>query len=209
MAAKKNSTKTRGSGTIHWSEAGGSFDFSPSDSLCQRLVDIGLGTVRSCWDRKGGVQHAFELASARIGHEFPPNSRKNAKVNRVNRWISSLPISIWVFPKIGYPQIIHFNKVFLFSPSILGVFPLLLETPISFHCFLVSTLHGTIQFIPPQKTHTTSAEGSVFGPIGWWRRRGILARTPCRNPGHRKKHKWLQPLRISLCLSTYLDVHGS
>ena len=27
---------------------------------------------------------------------------------------------IWVFPKKGYPQIIHFNKVFHYKPSILG-----------------------------------------------------------------------------------------
>ena len=36
---------------------------------------------------------------------------------------------IWVFPKIvGFPpQIIHFNRVFHYKPSILGLF---LETPI-------------------------------------------------------------------------------
>ena len=28
------------------------------------------------------------------------------------------------------PQIIHFNRVFHYKPSILGVFPLFLETPI-------------------------------------------------------------------------------
>ena len=40
-------------------------------------------------------------------------------------------MAIWVFPKIGVgPQIIHFNRVFHYKPSILGVFPLFLETPI-------------------------------------------------------------------------------
>ena len=28
--------------------------------------------------------------------------------------------NIWVFPQIGVPQIIHFNKVFHYKPSILG-----------------------------------------------------------------------------------------
>ena len=33
------------------------------------------------------------------------------------------------FQKYGYPQIIHFNRVFHYKPSILVVFPLFLETP--------------------------------------------------------------------------------
>ena len=33
--------------------------------------------------------------------------------------------------KKGVPQIIHFNRVFHYKPSILVVFPLFLETPIS------------------------------------------------------------------------------
>ncbi len=37
-----------------------------------------------------------------------PDSKKNSS------WI------IWVFPKIGYPQIIQFNRVFHYKPSILG-----------------------------------------------------------------------------------------
>ena len=37
-----------------------------------------------------------------------------------------------MFPKIGVPQIIHFNRVFHCKPSILVVFPLFLETPICF-----------------------------------------------------------------------------
>ena len=38
-------------------------------------------------------------------------------------------ISNWMFPKIvGFPQNIHFNRVFHYKPSILGV-PLFLETP--------------------------------------------------------------------------------
>ena len=36
---------------------------------------------------------------------------------------------IWMFPKIVVPQIIHFNRVFHYKPSILGV-SLFLETPI-------------------------------------------------------------------------------
>ena len=41
-------------------------------------------------------------------------------------------VYIWMFPKIvGFPpQIIHFNRVFHHKPFILGVFPLILETPI-------------------------------------------------------------------------------
>ena len=38
---------------------------------------------------------------------------------------------MWVFPKIGYPQIIHFNRVFHYKPSILGV-SLFLDTPMYF-----------------------------------------------------------------------------
>ena len=37
-----------------------------------------------------------------------------------------------MFPKIRVPQIIHFNRVFLYKPSILGI-PLFLETPIYSH----------------------------------------------------------------------------
>ena len=48
----------------------------------------------------------------------------------------SFPLKlIRMFPKIevGNPQIIHFHRVFpLFSPSILGLFPLFLETPINY-----------------------------------------------------------------------------
>ena len=36
-----------------------------------------------------------------------------------------------VFQKYGYPQIIHFNRLFHYKPSILGETPLFLETPIS------------------------------------------------------------------------------
>ena len=42
----------------------------------------------------------------------------------------SLSVDVWVFPKNrGYPQIIHFNKVFHYKPSNFGV-SLFLETPI-------------------------------------------------------------------------------
>ena len=35
-------------------------------------------------------------------------------------WLQKLQQDIWVFPKIGVPQIIHFNRVFHYKPSILG-----------------------------------------------------------------------------------------
>ena len=41
----------------------------------------------------------------------------------VSKHSLNLPIlgtSIWMFPKIVVPQIIHFNKVFHYKPSILG-----------------------------------------------------------------------------------------
>ena len=36
-------------------------------------------------------------------------------------------IYTWVFPKIKVPQIIHFNRVLPYKPTILGVLPLFLE----------------------------------------------------------------------------------
>ena len=47
--------------------------------------------------------------------------------------------STWLFPKIGVPQIIHFNRVFHYKPSIFGV-PLFLETSTCMYIFGVSTL---------------------------------------------------------------------
>ena len=44
--------------------------------------------------------------------EIPSTTISRFKKN--SSWI------IWVFPKIGYPQIIHFNRVFHYKPSILG-----------------------------------------------------------------------------------------
>ena len=35
-------------------------------------------------------------------------------------WCISALRNIWVFQKYGYPQIIHFNRVFHYKPSILG-----------------------------------------------------------------------------------------
>ena len=40
---------------------------------------------------------------------------------------------MWVFPKIGYPQIIHFNRGFHYNPSILG-YHYFLETPMYLVC---------------------------------------------------------------------------
>ena len=62
-----------------------------------------------------------------ISSTFPWES-----VDLDSEWIWFHWVSIWVFPKIGVetPQIIHFNRVFHYKPSILGVFPLFLETPI-------------------------------------------------------------------------------
>ena len=39
-----------------------------------------------------------------------------------SNWFSSiyLPLYEWMFPKIGVPQIIHFDRVFHYKPSILG-----------------------------------------------------------------------------------------
>ena len=51
---------------------------------------------------------------------------------------------IWVFPKIVYPQIIHFNRGFHYKPPILGV-PLFLETPISI--YYKSWLYLMFQYI--------------------------------------------------------------
>ena len=36
------------------------------------------------------------------------------------RWLLVTKNTMWVFPKIGYPPIIHFNRVFHYKPSILG-----------------------------------------------------------------------------------------
>ena len=47
-----------------------------------------------------------------------PVSRKHEK----DGFLRDVCVCIWVFPKIGvlYPQIIHFNRVFHYKPSILG-----------------------------------------------------------------------------------------
>ena len=41
-------------------------------------------------------------------------------------------LDIWVFPKIGVPQIINFNRIFHYKPSILG-YPYFLKHP--YRCF--------------------------------------------------------------------------
>ena len=44
-----------------------------------------------------------------------------ARVSEICGCMLYLYICIWVFPKmIWYPQIIHFNRVFHYTPSILG-----------------------------------------------------------------------------------------
>ena len=42
-------------------------------------------------------------------------------------------VDIWMFPKIGYPQIIHFNRVFHYKPSILG-YPYFWKHPYVYIC---------------------------------------------------------------------------
>ena len=59
---------------------------------------------------------------------------------------STLPIfsNMWMFPKIVVPQIIHFNKVFHYQPSILG-YPYFWKHPCAcrfclllMHCFMAN-----------------------------------------------------------------------
>ena len=60
-------------------------------------------------------------------------------------WLSKM--YIWVFPKIGgTPQIIHFNRVFQFKPSILG-YPYFWKHPYVFSSYLplVTNLSGPIK----------------------------------------------------------------
>ena len=52
------------------------------------------------------------------------------------------------FQKSGrYPQIIHFNSVFRYKPSIFGI-PLLLETSMSLHFFLSPRSPGILDASP-------------------------------------------------------------
>ena len=53
--------------------------------------------------------------------DLPKPSGPSPKKNYKNSY-SHKPKHTWVLPKIGvqYPQIIHFNKVFHYKPSILG-----------------------------------------------------------------------------------------
>ncbi len=48
------------------------------------------------------------------------------------------PKSIWVFPKIAVPPIIHFNRVFYYKPSILG-YPYFWKHPFGLHFFSKDT----------------------------------------------------------------------
>ena len=53
----------------------------------------------------------------------PPNWRHWYAINRNSRFLINLVLKIWMFPKIGVPQIINFNgfnRVFHYKPSILG-----------------------------------------------------------------------------------------
>ena len=68
-------------------------------------------------------------------------------------------IYIWMFPKIGVPQIIHVNKVFHYKPSILG-YPYFWKHPYTYTtggcCFwisealYVSKKHAGRDITPPQ-----------------------------------------------------------
>ena len=48
-----------------------------------------------------------------------PSLRRNFQPG-VFSWEDVIVCNIWVFPKIGIPQIVHFNRVFHHKPSILG-----------------------------------------------------------------------------------------
>ena len=54
-----------------------------------------------------------------------------------------------VEPKIGYPQIIHFNRVFHFKPSILGGFP----TPIFGNTHVVKLFGLVVWLYSEQPPH--------------------------------------------------------
>ncbi len=76
-----------------------------------------------------------DQVQSRIFHHLVVNSKVAHYVRWPPIWFSpgkEKIINKWVFPKIGVPQIIHFNRVFHYKPSILVVFPLFLETPKSF-----------------------------------------------------------------------------
>ena len=90
-------------------------------------------------------------------------------------------ISNWMFPKIvGFPQNIHFNRVFHYKPSILGV-PLFLETPnwcleledfdVGSHTLLFSADDNTITWdISWYKIiHRRSTILSCLGFVDWLR----------------------------------------
>ena len=76
---------------------------------------------------------SFLPVNQKSSSRFLPNwsySAKYKKLGLLYCWRT------WMFPRIGgkTPQIIHFNRVFHYhyKPSILGVFPLFLETPTRF-----------------------------------------------------------------------------
>ena len=70
---------------------------------------------------------------------FHPMASQIFKVSTANIvLVETCRMYIWVFPKIGvrYPQIMHFNRVFHYKPSILG-YPYFWKHPYSSTAYVV------------------------------------------------------------------------
>ena len=72
-------------------------------------------------------------------------------------------IFIWVFPKImGNPQIIHFNRVFHYKPSILG-YPYFRKHPYRYPFLISRCLFRKILVV-----QVTGTSGALSGTLLFW-----------------------------------------
>ena len=90
---------------------------------------------------------------------------------------------MWMFQKIGVPQIIHVHRGFHYKPSILGYVPLFLETPICFFWNLWSKLSWLRAHQPSSCPQCTALR--VWAPWGykpictrWWQLKYLFIFTP-------------------------------
>ena len=112
---------------------------------------------------------------------------------------------MWVFSKIGVftPQIIHFNRVFHYKPSILGIFgiPLFLETSIFFVFVESLLLNRPVAKVTGHRTHLNqifhaeAAPGIFQVTAPWSTTKGkkpplIKLGTCVKNLFHRWKRPW-------------------
>ena len=94
-----------------------------------------------CWVGRGG------LRSRRINKNPAPRGKAISRTFGAAGWSKGVTLDIWMFPKIvGFsPQIIHFNWVFHYKPSILGYCTYFWKHPYTLVLDLFSTYKLTWQ----------------------------------------------------------------